>query len=96
MIFPLSIKPILVNRYSAYVLDIKPLGFKVLEMEGYVTPDVLDEINHLIDNRDSFQENAENNFCLASRFFSYEVLRRKLRNILTNFEGIRETMESNH
>lgn len=89
-------KPILVNRYSAYVLDIKPLGFKVLEMEGYVTPDVLDEINHLIDNRDSFQENAENNFCLASRFFSYEVLRRKLRNILTNFEGIRETMESNH
>lgn len=89
-------KPILVNRYSAYVLDIKPFGFKVLEMEGYVTPDVLDEINHLIDNRDSFQENAENNFCLASRFFSYEVLRRKLRNILTNFEGIRETMESNH
>lgn len=89
-------KPILVNRYSAYVLDIKPFGFKVLEMEGYVTPDVLDEINHLIDNRDSFQEKAENNFCLASRFFSYEVLRRKLRNILTNFEGIRETMESNH
>jgi glycosyltransferase involved in cell wall biosynthesis len=89
-------KPILVNRYSAYVLDIKPFGFKVIEMEGYVTPDVLDEVNHLIENRDSFQENAESNFCLASRFFSYEVLRRKLRNILTNFEGIRETIEANH
>ena len=89
-------KPILVNRYSAYVLDIKPFGFKVIEMEGYVTPDVLDEVNHLIENRDSFQENAEINFFLASRFFSYEVLRRKLRNILTNFEGIRETIEANH
>ena len=89
-------KPILVNRYSAYVLDIKPFGFKVIEMEGYVTPAVIDEVNHLIENRDSFQENAEINFFLASRFFSYEVLRRKLRNILTNFEGIRETIEANH
>jgi glycosyltransferase involved in cell wall biosynthesis len=89
-------KPILVNRYSAYVLDIKPLGFKVIEMEGYVTPDVLDEVNHLIANKDAFRENAEFNFRLASRFFSYEVLRRKLRNILTNFEGIRETIEANH
>jgi len=89
-------KPILVNRYSAYVLDIKPLGFKVIEMEGYVTPNVIDEVNHLIANRDSFGGNGEINFSLASRFFSYEVLRRKLRNILTNFEGIRETIEANH
>ena len=89
-------KPILVNRYSAYVLDIKPLGFKVIEMEGYVTPDVLAEVDHLMENRNSFEENAEINFRLASRFFSYEVLRRKLRNILTNFEGIRETIEANN
>jgi glycosyltransferase involved in cell wall biosynthesis len=89
-------KPILVNRYSAYVLDIKPLGFRVIEMEGYVTPDVLEEVNHLIAHRESFRENAEVNFRLASRFFSYEVLKRKLRNILINFEGIRETIEANH
>jgi len=89
-------KPILVNRYSAYVLDIKPLGFKVIEMEGYVTPEVLEEVNRLIVNRDSFKHNAEINFSLASRFFSYEVLKRKLRNILINFEGIRETIEVNH
>ena len=89
-------KPILVNRYSAYVLDIKPLGFKVIEMEGYVTPEVLEEVNRLIVNRDSFKNNAEINFSLASRFFSYEVLKRKLRNILINFEGIQETIEANH
>jgi glycosyltransferase involved in cell wall biosynthesis len=89
-------KPILVNRYSAYVLDIKPLGFRVIEMEGYVTPDVLEEVNHLIAHRESFGDNAEVNFSLASRFFSYEVLKRKLRNILINFEGIQETIEANH
>ena len=89
-------KPILVNRYSAYILDIRPYGFEVIEMEGYVTPDVLEEINCLMEERDAFRERAEKNFELASRYFSYEVLRRKLRNILTNFEGIRETMEANH
>jgi glycosyltransferase involved in cell wall biosynthesis len=89
-------KPILVNRYSAYVLDIRPYGFEVIEMEGYVTPDVLEKINRLIQDRDAFGQRGEKNFELASRYFSYEVLKRKLRNILTNFEGIRETMEANH
>jgi glycosyltransferase involved in cell wall biosynthesis len=89
-------KPILVNRYSAYVLDIRPYGFEVIEMEGYVTPHVLDRITFLMNHRDSFREHAEKNYELASRYFSYEVLRRKLRNLLIDFEGIRETMEANH
>ena len=89
-------KPILVNRYSAYVLDIRPYGFEVIEMEGYVTPDVLDRITFLMEHRDSFREKARKNYELASRYFSYEVLRRKLRTLLIDFEGIRETMEANH
>jgi glycosyltransferase involved in cell wall biosynthesis len=87
-------KPILVNRYSAYVLDIRPYGFEVIEMEGYVTQEVLDRITQLIDKHDTFAEQADNNFRLASRYFSYEVLRRKLKNILINFEGISEFIES--
>jgi glycosyltransferase involved in cell wall biosynthesis len=89
-------KPILVNRYSAYVLDIRPYGFEVIEMEGYVTPDVLEKINRLIQDRKSFGKRGEKNFELAARYFSYEVLKRKLRYILINFEGIQETMEANH
>lgn len=87
-------KPILVNRYSAYVRDIKPLGFEVIEMEGWVTDEVIGQINHLLEKRDAYNENAEKNFFLASRFFSYEVLKRKLRGILVNFEGIVEAIES--
>ncbi len=87
-------KPILVNLYSAYVRDIKPLGFEVIEMGGYVTDGVIERISYLLKNKKAFREEAEKNYILASRFFSYEVLRRKLRGILVNFEGIVEAIES--
>ncbi len=87
-------KPILVNRYSIYVMDIKPLGFDVIEMEGYVTDSVIEEIKAILKNPDSYKPRAEKNFQLAKRFFSYEVVRRKLRSILVNFEGIVEAIDS--
>jgi len=87
-------KPIIVNRYSAYVKDIKPLGFEVIEMEGYVTDNLIERIKGIIKNRETCTGMAEKNFMLASRYFSYEVLRRKLRGILINFEGIVEAIES--
>ena len=87
-------KPILVNLYSAYVRDIKPLGFKAIEMEGYVTDEVIEKIRYLFQDRKECYEHSETNFELASRFFSYEVLSRKLKNIIMNFEGIVEAIES--
>jgi glycosyltransferase involved in cell wall biosynthesis len=88
-------KPILVNQYSAYVMDIKPYGFKVIEMAGWVTDEVIGEINSLVlQDRDAYKEQGEKNFDLAARFFSYEVLKRKLRSILINFEGIVEAIGS--
>jgi glycosyltransferase involved in cell wall biosynthesis len=87
-------RPILVNLYSAYVRDIKPLGFKAIEMEGYVTDEVIEKIRSLLKDRTTCYVHAETNFELAARFFSYEVLSRKLKNILMNFEGIVEAIES--
>jgi len=87
-------KPILVNQYSAYMMDIKPYGFDVIEMEGYVTDELIEKINRLlILDRKTYQQKAVKNFALAARFFSYEVLKRKLRSILVNFEGIVESIE---
>jgi glycosyltransferase involved in cell wall biosynthesis len=87
-------KPILVNQYSSYVMDIKPYGFKVLEMAGWVTDELIDEIQKLItQDGEAYREQGEKNFALAARFFSYEVLRRKLSSILVNFEGIVESIE---
>jgi glycosyltransferase involved in cell wall biosynthesis len=86
-------KPILVNQYSAYIMDIKPYGFKAIEMAGWVTNEVIEEISNLVlQDKEAYVEQAERNFALASRFFSYEVLKRKLRSILINFEGIVEAI----
>jgi len=86
-------KPILVNQYSAYVMDIKPYGFKAIEMAGWVTNEVIEDISKLVlQDKEAYVEQAERNFALASRFFSYEVLKRKLRSILINFEGIVEAI----
>ncbi len=87
-------KPIVVNRYSAYIQDIKPLGFDGIEMEGYVTDDVIEKVNALIQNPDLFSERAEKNFMLAARFFSYGILKRRLKSMLVNFEGIVEAIET--
>jgi glycosyltransferase involved in cell wall biosynthesis len=86
-------KPILVNLYSAYIRDIKPLGFKAIEMEGYVTDEVIEQIRCFLRDRTVCFDHAKINFEVASRFFSYEVLARKLKNILMNFEGIVEAIE---
>ncbi|UCB47274.1 MAG: glycosyltransferase family 4 protein [Spirochaetota bacterium] len=86
-------KPILVNLYSAYIRDIKPLGFKAIEMEGYVTDEVIEQIRCLLKDSKTCYQHAQTNFEVASRFFSYEVLARKLKNILMDFEGIVEAIE---
>jgi hypothetical protein len=31
-------KPVLINRYSIFVRDIEPKGFRLLTMDGFVTP----------------------------------------------------------
>ena len=33
-------KPVLINRYSIFVRDIEPKGFRLLTMDGFVTPTV--------------------------------------------------------
>ena len=64
-------------------------------MSGYVTDEVVENINSLIlAKKEKYRETAERNYTLAARYFSYEVLRRKLRSILVNFEGIVEAIGS--
>jgi glycosyltransferase involved in cell wall biosynthesis len=83
-------KPIVVNRYSIYEVDIEPIGFDVISMNGYVTDDVIQKIRHLFDHPETREQSAEKNYQLASQFFSYEVLAYKLMTIMIHFEGLAE------
>jgi glycosyltransferase involved in cell wall biosynthesis len=80
-------KPVLVNRYSIFVADIEPREFKVIKMDGYLTRDVVQQVEKVIHDPDYRREVVDHNYEKGKAFFSYAVLRRKLRAIVTNFTG---------
>ncbi|MGB1926380.1 MAG: glycosyltransferase family 4 protein, partial [Rubripirellula sp.] len=80
-------KPVLVNRYSIFVADIEPKGAKVIAMDGYLTKDVVLKVQRIIDDPAYREEMVNFNYELGKSFFSYSVLRRKLRALVTNFTG---------
>ncbi len=81
-------KPVLVNRYSIFVADIEPKGFKVITMDGFLTRNVLEQVRRVISDAQYRQEVVDHNFELGMAFFSYSVLRRRLRSLITNFTGL--------
>jgi glycosyltransferase involved in cell wall biosynthesis len=81
-------KPVLVNRYASFITDIEPKGFRVVAMDGYLTREVVAEVERLITDERHRADMIEHNFQLGKAFFSYEVLRRMLRVLITNFTGL--------
>jgi glycosyltransferase involved in cell wall biosynthesis len=80
-------KPVLVNRYSIFVADIEPKGAKVITMDGYMTRDVVNKVQRIISDREYRNQMVDFNYEIGKAFFSYSVLRRKLRALVTNFTG---------
>jgi glycosyltransferase involved in cell wall biosynthesis len=75
-------KPIVVNTYSIYLKDIKPKGFKVIEIDGYVTDKAVEQTKQVLDNPGFRQEMVEHDYALANKYFSYKVLHQNLRNFM--------------
>ena len=75
-------KPIVVNTYSIYLKDIKPKGFKVIEIDGYVTDKAVEQTKKVLDNPGFRQEMVEHDYALANKYFSYKVLHQNLRNFM--------------
>lgn len=80
-------KPVLVNRYSIFISDIEPQGFRVATMNGYLTKEVINHVRRILEEREYREEMVSHNFELGRRFYSYSVLRRKLRALITNITG---------
>ena len=75
-------KPILVNRYSIYAMDIKPKGFKAVEIDGYITDEAVEQTQVLLHDARLREEMVEDNYRLGRKFYSYEVLQEKLMNLM--------------
>jgi mannosylglucosylglycerate synthase len=71
-------KPIVVNNYSIYSTDIKPKGFSVVEIDGYVSDEAVSKTKALMENPKQVQEMVTRNYDIAAQYYSYAVLRRRL------------------
>jgi glycosyltransferase involved in cell wall biosynthesis len=80
--------PMLINRYSIFARDIEPKGFRGPVMDGYITRDVIEEVRTILEDVHYRRDMVEHNYSVAKRFYSYSVLRRHLRTLVTNITGL--------
>jgi glycosyltransferase involved in cell wall biosynthesis len=75
-------KPIVVNTYSIYMMDIQPKGFEAIEIDGYVTEEAVVKTRMILENPERCKAMVDRNYEIARRCFSYSVLRQKLRPLI--------------
>ncbi|MFW5690154.1 MAG: glycosyltransferase [Spirochaetota bacterium] len=80
-------KPIVVNNYSIYSHDIKPLGFEVIEMDDFISTDTIAETKAVLADPERIRRMVDHNYELAQKYFSYTVLETKLWYIVKSFFG---------
>ncbi|UCD88745.1 MAG: glycosyltransferase family 4 protein [Desulfobacterales bacterium] len=78
-------KPIVVNNYSIYSYDIQPQGFDVVEIDGYVTEESVRKTRKVLKDPKLCKEMVEKNYQIASDCYSYAVLRRRLKSLMSDF-----------
>ena len=71
--------PVVINRYSIYVQDIEPKGFKLLEMDGFITPQLVEYVRRVIEDSAYKKKLVDHNYRVASQYYSYATLRNLLR-----------------
>jgi glycosyltransferase involved in cell wall biosynthesis len=75
-------KPIVVNKYSIYTYDIEPKGFSTIEIDGFVTEDAVRMTRDVLENSELCKNMVEKNYDIATCYYSYSVLRQKLKNLI--------------
>ncbi|GAB4363300.1 MAG: glycosyltransferase family 4 protein [Calditrichia bacterium] len=81
-------KPIVVNRYSIYIADIEPKNFQVITIDGFVTEKTINQIRRVLSDAEYRENMVNRNYELAAKYFSYEILERKLLHLISNAQMI--------
>lgn len=81
-------KPMLINRYAIFVKDIEPLGFDLIQMDGYLTRKNIRDVKHVLQSPDRRRQMTEKNYEIAARYYSYGVLRNQLNYLVNVFFGV--------
>ena len=75
------------NDYGIYDIDIKPKGFRAIELQGFITDEVVAEVESVLRSPELAAAMAERNYQLAKRFYSFSFLERQLQGLLASLTG---------
>ncbi len=75
-------KPIVVNTYSIYAMDIQPKGFSVIEINGYITDKSIRQVEKVLEDEKLREKMVDHNYKIAKTCYSYSVLHKKLKSLL--------------
>jgi glycosyltransferase involved in cell wall biosynthesis len=81
-------KPMLVNRYATFVRDIEPKGFDLIVMDGFLTKKTVRKVRKVLESPEEKEKMVNHNYAIATRYYSYSVLKRSLTSLLISFFGI--------
>ncbi|MBW2518516.1 MAG: glycosyltransferase family 4 protein [Deltaproteobacteria bacterium] len=80
-------KPLLVNRYAAFVSDIEPKGFDLVTMDATLTAETVQTVSAILESPRRAAEMVDHNYEIARRHFSYGVLKNHLVAVLDQALG---------
>lgn len=80
-------RPVVVNNYSIFDIDIKPRGFRVIEFDGFITEATLQQAREVLADPDLQREMTEQNYQVAKRYYSFSILERHLKTLIADFFG---------
>jgi len=78
-------RPLLVNRYPVFIRDIESVGFDFCLMDGLINREIVAKVEEFLYIQDRRLEGIEKNYDLARRFYSLEVLEKKLLSLINSF-----------
>jgi len=79
-------KPIVVNRYPIYIVDIEPKRFDLIAINRFVTKDTIKKIREILKNEKRREKMVGKNYRVALKYFSYEVLESSLKDIIEELQ----------
>lgn len=75
--------PVVVNRYTVYEADIRPLGLRMIEIDGAITDATVADVRAVLADPERRARDARHNFVVGREHLGYDVLRRALSELLS-------------
>ncbi len=75
-------RPIVCNKYAIYRTDIDPCGFRIPLFDGFLTEQVIAEVQRVLDDPAYCKSMVDHNYRLGRRFFGYEAVEHELVSML--------------